>query len=46
MTLQDDNCAEFKNRHTNKIVGITFLHIQVIMLFFANYLLVHPPKVF
>ena len=33
MTLQDDNYTEFKNRHTNTIVGITLLHIQVIMLF-------------
>ena len=33
MKLQDDNYAEFKNRHTYTTVGITFLHIQVILLF-------------
>ena len=26
MTLQIDNYTEFKNRHTNTIVGITLLH--------------------
>ena len=33
MTLEGDNYTEFKNRHKNIIVGITLLHIQVIMLF-------------